>query len=301
MFIQSFIPKLSAEDAACYLEFATPGWKDAFKAMNQAYNDGTIEPQFAIDKAGQLLEKSIMRGRAGAFIWNWDYPYRANPGLASELKKIVPDSNLVPFDPFVDAQGKHKKTKYNPNGMYIFVPRFSKHPKEAIQYLNWMVDLKNLKFLQNGVKGQQYLNETAGGIPKDFIDPAKLPDAQKYNVNDLSIISNGKEYGSDAMNAEALALSYSGYEEQVKQSYIIAMTDAIFPFHFEKIITASATYTPIIRTKGAQLFAKSVVCPVSDFDKTYDALYKEWYEAGADKIMAERRAAYKEQIAKAKK
>jgi len=301
MFIDSYIPKLSPEDSACYLEFATPGWKDAFKALNKAYNDGLIEPQFTVDKDGKLLEKAIMQGKAGAFIWNWDYPYRPNPGLTTELKKVVSDANIVPFDPFVDAQGKHAKMKYNPNGLFIFVPRFSKHAKEAIQYLNWMADIKNLKFLQNGVKGQQYTDETAGGIPKGFIDSAKLPDAQKYNFSDLPIISNGKEFGSDALNAEALALSYSGYEELVKQAYIIAMTDATFPFHFEAIIDASAKYTPIIRTKGAQLFAKSIVCAAADFDKTWDSLYKEWYEAGADKIIAERRVAYKAQMAKAKK
>jgi len=297
LFLDSYRKPMAAEDAACLIRFAYPGYKDGYRAINKAYNDGLIDQNFPVDNTGNLLSSIVMQGKVGVYIGNWDYPYRTVPGWINELRKVTPEANFLPMDPFVNSVGKHDKYLYSPAGMYIFVPKFSKHAKEAVQYLNWMADIKSLKFLQNGVKGQQYANETASGIPIGFFDNARLTDSQKYNVTDLSIISNGKEFGSIAMNAEATALSYTGFEDLVKQAYTVSMTDATFPFHFDAIIAAEGKYTGPMNQKASELFAKSITCPVADFDKTWDGLYKEWLDAGAQKIMDERRIAYRAQMA----
>jgi putative aldouronate transport system substrate-binding protein len=61
----------------------------------------------------------LHRVRLVRFIQSFDFPYRITPGLATELKKNVPDSEIIPIDPFKNEEGKNVKMKYNPNGLFI--------------------------------------------------------------------------------------------------------------------------------------------------------------------------------------
>jgi putative aldouronate transport system substrate-binding protein len=126
----------------------------------------------------------------------------------------------VPIDPFVNAEGKTRKALYNPNGIYLFNPKFSKNTIPFLKYLEWMATPEVRFFLQSGNKGVHYLEES-NGIPIKYVDQSKLPggDAQRTNWSDFCMILNGKEFGSDAKNAEAAALgsSYSpGYGDYLK-------------------------------------------------------------------------------------
>lgn len=200
---------------------------------------------------------------------------------------------MVPFDPFVDFQGLHTKSVYNPNGMFIAVPQFSDNADIAMQYLEWMITPEVLFFLQNGVQGEQYLN-LRNGIPVDFVPNDQLPDEQKYNsTGDLSFLVNGREFGSPDRNLEALAFGYPGYEAEVRQAMEIAQTDGIPPFRFDTIIESETIYRPDLEVRGAELFVKSVTCAPEEFDDVYDTLTAEYMSAGGAAIEAEKRAVYR--------
>lgn len=303
--LNSFLPKMSAEDAAVFSystvsKWAGPGYKEGMRFLNKMYSEGLINTEFPLDKDGTLYNRDITQGLTGSTMNNWDYMYMTAPGLQSEMAKVVPGSLLVPIDPFVNSEGKTTKPLYNPNGLFLFVPKFSKNAVAAVQYLEWMADPDVRFFLQSGVKGIHYTDEV-NGIPVNYVDQAKLPDAQKTHWLDFCPILNGKEFGSDAKNAEAAALgsSYSpGTQEQVKQSYIYGMKDGYFPFHFDKVIDSDAKYNGALNQKSSEMVVKLITATKpAEFDATYDSLVKEWLSMGGQAVIDERRAAYKAQTA----
>ncbi len=306
--IQSFLPKMSADDAAVYSystvsKWAGSGYKDAMRFVNKLYNEGLVGTEFPLDKDGTIYNRNVTQGLVGSAMQNWDFMYVAAPGLQAEMAKNVPGALYVPIDPFVNSQGKTSKPLYNPNGLFIFVPKFSKNAVAAMQYLEWMSDPDVRFFLQSGVKGVHYTEEK-NGIPVNYVDPAKLPDAQKTNWNDFCIILNGKDFGSDEKNAEAAALgsSYSaGYSDQVKQGYIYGMRNGFFPFHFESVVASDAKYNGVLNQKSAEMVIQLITNTKPEaFDATYDALVKEWLGMGGQIVIDERRAAYKDQMSKKK-
>jgi putative aldouronate transport system substrate-binding protein len=293
MLVRSFVTTNDREDLACMERWTMPGYRDGVRFLNTLYNEGLLSPDFALDKDGQQYLRDIVRGNAGSIIHNFDHPYRPTPGIATELAKNVPGARLVPFDPFVDFQGLHTKSVYNPNGMFIAIPQFSDNADIAMQYLEWMITPEVLFFLQNGVQGEQYLN-LRNGIPVDFVPNDQLPDEQKYNsTGDLSFLVNGREFGSTNRNLEALAFGYPGYEAEVRQAMEIAQTDGIPPFRFDTIIESETIYRPDLEVRGAELFVKSVTCAPEDFDDVYDTLTAEYMSSGGAAIEAEKRAVYR--------
>lgn len=290
--LDSFIQKMNTEDKTVLPDWVKPGYKEGMRFLNKLYNEGLISPQFALDRDSKQYEKDVVQGLVGSFINNYDYPYRPVPGWSNELSKNVPGASLTPIDPFTNFEGKHPKYAYNPNGFYIIVPKFSKNAVAAVKYLNWMAQPEVLKFLQNGIKGDQYTNER-NGIPVDFVPNDKLPDDKKYNFTDLSIITNGKEFGTDEKNAEAVSFGYTGYEELYKKAHAIGLTDGYTLFHYDVVIENEGKYATQLRAKEAELYVKSIIAKPTDFDKTYDALVKEYMSQGGQAIADEKRAAYR--------
>lgn len=275
--------------------WTVPGHKDAVQFLNKLYNEGLLTKNFVLDKDGKQYEKDVAQGLVGAIIHNWDNPYRATPGLATELAKNVPGATLVPFDLKNTDTGKYTKWKYNTNGLFLFVPKFSKNAEAVVKYLNWMAKPEVLLYLQNGTKGVQYMNEK-NGIPTEFVPKDKLADADKWDVNDFPILANGKEFGSQDKNLEALALGYTGYEALAKQAAQVSMNDAYVQFRFDDVLVLETKYRQKLNTKGGEVFVKSITAKPGDFSKVYDGLVKEYMDAGGRAIEEEKRTAYREQM-----
>lgn len=292
MLLESFKKPISEEQRMTLPNWVIPGFKDGMKFLNKLYNEGIINPQFALDKDGKQYEKDVSQGRIGFMIHNYDFPLRVTPGLLSELKKQVPGADMVPCDPFTNSEGKHPKMKYNPNGLYLIVPKASEHAEAAIKYLEWQSKPEVIKFLQNGVKGDQYTDEV-DGIPANFIQNDQLPDAKKANYTDLSLIVNGKEFGDPAKNIQAASFGYPGFEDTFKKAYEISLTDANYIPHFDTVIQSQAKYQKALTDKESEIFVKSITCKVADFDKTYDKLVSEYMKSGGQEIVDEKLAALK--------
>jgi putative aldouronate transport system substrate-binding protein len=293
LLVRSFITTTDPEDLACMELWTMPGYKEGIRYLNRLYNEGLVSPDFALDKDGQRYLANIVHGNTGCIIHNFDHPYRPTPGIATELAKNVPGARFVPFDAFPNFEGRHVKTVYNPNGLFVIVPEFSGNADIGMGYLDWMITPEVLFFLQNGNLGQQYRN-VRNGIPVDFVPNDELPDDQKYNsTGDLSFVVNGREFGSAERNLEALAFGYPGYEREVREAMEIAALDGIRPFRFDVIIESETMYRSELDVRGAELLVKSVTCSPDEFDAAYDLLTAQYMAAGGAAIEAEKRAAYR--------
>jgi len=295
--LESFKKPISEEDRYSMRNWVVPGFKEGMRFMNKLYNEGLINQQFVLDKDGKQYEKDVAQGKVGAFIQSFDFPYRITPGLATELKKNVPDSEIIPIDPFKNEEGKNIKMKYNPNGLFIIVPKSSKRAVEAVKYLDWMSKPEVLKFLQNGNEGEQYTDEQ-DGIPMNIISNDKLPDDKKANYIDLSIIVNGKEFGDLDKNIKAASFGYPGFEDKFTEAYKMALKDAGYMPRFDRVIEAEAKYAKALTDKEVQIFVKSITCKPADFDKTYDSLVEDYMKSGGKEIEEEKRQAYRAMINK---
>jgi putative aldouronate transport system substrate-binding protein len=277
----------------CWIE---PGYKEGMRKLNELYNKGLVSPDFALDKDGKQYDRDMQQGKMGAAMGNFDWPYRSSPGIAVELAKNVPGATLIPIDPFENYQGKYAKPKYATNGIFIFVPSYSKNAAGVIQYLNWMADPAVLKILQNGIKGRHYTDEV-DGVPTGKIAFDKLPDNLKFQANDYPIIANGFEFGSPEKNIAAQSAGYPGYENQIKQCITFAMRDAYAPPWIDQILTQGVKYNgPVLFPKGQEILTKSIICKPGDFDATYDSLVKDYLAAGGQAVIDEKIAAYKTMV-----
>jgi len=285
----SFRPKMTDEEINTLGNWSLPGFKDAYKYLNKLYSEGLINHNFAIES--KEIDKQAMAGNVGSVVAGYDNPYRPPNGTLLELKKNIPDAELVAIDSFENSEGKYLKSKYALNGFYIFIPKSSKCSAEAIKYLEWMTNLDVLKYLQNGEKGIHYTDEK-DGIPNNFVASDKVPAEKKANFIDLSIIVNGKEFGSEQKNIESASYAYPGFETLFKQAYKVAENDA-FPMVVEKALPSITNFGKALNQKDIEIIVKSISCNPKEFDSTYDKLVKEYMDAGGQQIIDEKKADYK--------
>ena len=271
-----------------------PGFEDAVKYMNKMYNAGLISPNFAIDKDGKLLDADVSNGKVGAFITNWDGPYRTAPGTLANLKKNVPGAELIPIDPWQNDAGKHPKNGYSPNGMYIIIPKSSKNVDLAIQYLNWMADSKVTLFLQNGEEGVDY--NMVDGIPKQT-GTTNSGDKMMTVANNLDydLLSNGIELGDPDKNAAAISAGYPGFEKEVENALKVGMTDYYSLYYYSQPNAADAKYNATLTNLSAQMLAKLIAAKPSDVDGLYKSLVQQYMDQGGKEVMDEFVKNYKAQ------
>jgi putative aldouronate transport system substrate-binding protein len=274
-----------------------PGYDKAVQYMNKMYNAGLISPNFATDKDGKLLDADISNGKVGAFMTNWDGPYRTAPGTLTNLKKNVPGAELIPIDPWQNDAGKHPKNGYSPNGMYIMIPKSSKNVDLAVQYLNWMADPQVTLFLQNGQEGVDY--NMVNGIPKQT-GTTNSGDKMMTVANNLDydLLSNGIELGDPQKNAAAISAGYPGFEKEVENALKVSMTDYYSLYYYELPNAADAKYNSTLTNLSAQMLAKLIVAKPAEFDNLYKTLVQQYMDQGGKAVQDEYVKNYKAQNGK---
>jgi putative aldouronate transport system substrate-binding protein len=262
--------------------------------MNKMYNAGLISPSFATDKDAKQLDADISNGKVGAFITNWDGPYRTAPGDLVNLKKNVPSAELVPIDPWANDAGKHPKPGYSPNGMYILVPKTSKNVDLAIKYLNWMADPQVTLFLQNGKEGVDY--NMVNGVPKQT-GTTNSGDKMMTVANNLDydILSNGIELGDKEKNVAAVSAGYPGFEKEVENALKVGSVDYYSPYYYSTPNSSDAKYNASLKNYSAQMLAKLIAAKPNEVSSLYKSLVKEYMAQGGQAVHDEYVKNYKAQ------
>lgn len=263
-----------------------PGYDKAVQYLNKMFHAGLLSPNFATDKDGKLSDADISNGKVGAFFTNWDGPYRTAPGTYNNLKANVPGAELIPIDPWQNDAGNHPKQGYSPNGLYIFVPKFSKNADLAVQYLNWMADPQNTLFLQNGKEGEDY--NMVNGVP---VQTGTTTSGDKMmtvaNNLDYDILSNGIELGDPQKNQAAISAGYPGYEKEVENALKVSMTENYAPYYYSTPNAADAKYHSQLTSLSAQLLAKLITAKPAEFDSLYKSSVQQFMDQGGKAVLDE--------------
>ncbi|MBO7746449.1 extracellular solute-binding protein [Paenibacillus sp. MWE-103] len=267
-----------------------PGHKDAVRFLNKLYAEGLMSPDFSLDKDEKQLFQDAMTGKVGMYSDNLGNSYNDTPGIAKVLAQNVPGADLAPVDPYTNDAGKHIKPEYDPTGFFLMVPAASKRGAEAIKYLDWMAQKDVLFTVMNGIEGEDYT--LVNGLPQR--SGSDETSKRMYNANDIAMITQGEDFGSDEKNWEAAAASVpEPFRQHVIDAYRMSLTDTVNYANFTTPIEAETKYMPTLQDKYDELIVKSIMAKPADFDKTYDDLLKDYMASGGDEIVKERTEAFK--------
>lgn len=268
-----------------------PGSKEGYRLLNQMYNEGLIDPDFALsDDFSQAFAQQVVNSVAGAGTPNTNEP--VYNGYYGNLKTNNPDAVLEAIDPFSTSDGKHPKPIYDPTGAYIMIPATSKNAEAAVKYLNWMADPNNILVLQNGEEGVSY-EMSEDGLPLLL----NTPEAQNllYNYYDYCIILNGKYISTEDPNKNIAANAFDpDFKDFTVKSIQVGTNDGYTLPRVDIAVDAEIKYAKILEDFEKEMLAKIVTAKPDQFDKVYDQKVEEYMAMGGTAVMEGKQAAYDE-------
>lgn len=297
--IWSFIKEQS--DEARYLRSVTigsreypilmDGHKDALQFLNKLYNEGLLDPDFALDKDKKKKDEHFVNGYTGLYSFDSGQAFgNGESSAVMTLESNVSGAEVAPVLPWTDFEGKNRQPAYNPSGMYIMVPSFSKRTAEAIKYLNWMAQDEVIQYMAFGEEGVHHNLVDGYPVRNSSEEDQKL----LYNTGDMLIITNGIDFGSAENNNEYMALSVvEKHRELAIQSRSFADKDAVQqPISFDKPLDSEAKYSVVMLEKYEELLVKSIMSKPEEFDKVYEAALKDFMDTAGTEVFEERKVAY---------
>lgn len=296
--IESFLdPKMT--DKEFYVngfddrKFTQNGTKEAVRLLNKWYNDGLMWDDFALYGSGDSTEDDMIKaGYVGAFIHNWDYPFRnGEDSIQANLKRIVgEDAAFIAVDCFPNSAGEYAKHAYSSAGdRKIFFPATNDEPLASLLYLDWISTPENIQYLQIGDEGVTHNKLEGGGVA---IVPATGAAIQNSGQNiDYTITCNGLNLINAEDTKKSAAYNYAGVDPvYVQNSIDIALNDAVEVKNVNVgAITAEEGMGTALSEKRDIAYDKAVIAAVADFDSVWDSLMDEYLKAGGQKIMDERK------------
>ena len=269
------------------------GTKEAIRLLNKWYNDGLMWDDFALYGSGDTTEDDMIKaGYVGAFMHNWDYPFRnGEDSIQANLKRIVgEDAAFVAIDCFENSKGDYAKRAYSSAGdRKIFFPATNDEPLASLLYLDWISTPENIQYLQIGDEGVTHTKLPGGGVS---IIPATGNAIQNSGQNiDLTITCNGLNLMNPEDTAKSAAYNYAGVDPSYVQTSIeVALNDAITVKNVNVgAISAEEGMGTALGDKRDIGFDKSVIASKADFDKVWDENMSDYLKAGGQKIMDERK------------
>ncbi len=279
--------------------FTQNGTKEAVRLLNKWYNDGLIWKDFAVHTADDTTEDDMIKaGFVGAFIHNYDYPFRngkdsINATLAAQFGD---DAKFIAINTFEDKNGGYNKYTYSNTGdRKVFFPATNTEPIASLCYLEFMSDPEVVQYLQIGDEGVLHTVDSASGaIVLQAPDDAHHDWFQNSGKNiDMTINCNGLRLTDPELTKLSLAYSYSDVNhDDVKDAIEVALVDAKTPKTPSVGDIQAETEGTDLDGKRDQTYDKAVVATVADFDSVWDQGMDEYLAAGGQAIIDERTAAW---------
>lgn len=268
------------------------GTKEAIRLLNKWYNDGLIWKDFALYSSGDSTEDDMIKaGYVGAFIHNWDYPFRnGEDSIQANLQRLVgDDAAFIAVDCFQDSNGNYSKYSYSAAGdRKLFFPITNDEPLASMLYLDWISDPEHIQYLQIGDEGVTHDVLEDGAIAIKAAEGNAIMNSGQ-NI-DMTITCNGLHLMDDTLTTKSAAHNYSSVDpELVINSINIAMNDIITPRNVQVgEITAESGMGTVLSEKRDIVYDNAVIASPDNFDKVWDDGIADYLNAGGQDIMDER-------------
>ncbi|WP_168119624.1 extracellular solute-binding protein [Paenibacillus sp. HB172176] len=272
-----------------------PNYKEGIRTLNKWYNEGLVWKDFPLYPAGDQTEDNLMKvGYVGAFIHNWDYPYRnGEDSIQANLQKTVgPDAAYIAIEPFANDAGNYKKLLSGPVDRKVFFPATNKEPVASLLYLDWISKLDNRIFLQFGEEGVTHKVMPDGSYATIAATGEKIMNSPA-NI-DYTITSNGIDLGDPDLTGKSIANSYANVDPRLVEvaNQITTHEGQVGKNAHVGEIKAEEGQGTALKEKRDTLLNKAVVAPVDKFDSVYDSGMKDYLSSGGQAIIDERESAW---------
>ena len=256
---------------------------------------GLVWKDFPLYGAGDTTEDNMMKaGYVGAFMHNWDYPYRdGQEGIHANLQKLVgEDAAFIAVESFKNDADIYRKYLSAPVDRKVFFPSTNTEPLASLLYLNWLANIENRRFLQIGEEGVNHMVTEAGAIKSLPVTGEKIMNSPQ-NI-DYTIVINGLDLGDPALTSKSIALNYAGVDARfIEPAYIITSNQARYGKNVQVgEIRAEEGMGTVLSEKRNNLLAQAVVAKVEDFDQVWDRGFTDYLRSGGQAIINERAQKY---------
>lgn len=279
--------------------FLFPNYKEGIRVLNKWYNDDLIWKDFPLYPAGDTTEDNLIKlGYVGAFMHNWDYPYRnGDDSIQLNLQRLVsPEAAFVAVEPFANESGEYVKYLSGPVDRKLFFPATNKEPVASLLYLNWISKLDNRVFLQFGDEGVTY-EALPDGSRKTLAAQGDKIMNSPANI-DYTITSNGLDLGNPELTVKSIANGYAGIDPKYIEiaSKITTNQGRVGKNANVGEIKAEDGQGQALKEKRDTILNQSVVAPVDKFDSIFDSGMKDYLNSGGQAIIDERKEAWERQF-----
>ncbi len=271
------------------------GTKEAIRILNSWYNEGLMWDEFILHD-GDTAEDDMMKvGYVGAFMHNWDYPFRGGEdSINANLKRMVgDDAKFVAVDCFEASNGEYiKYTDSTAGDRKIFFPITNDEPLASLLYLDWISDPEHIEYLQIGEKGVTH-DVLPDGAYTFMTTTGDAIMNSGQNI-DMTITCNGLRLSTEELT---LASTYNNYPPcdpaDVKKANEVANSGKR-PAKNSKITTieAEAGVGDKLSAKRNEMYDKCMSCKPEEFDALWDELMADYLSAGGQDIIDERTEAW---------
>lgn len=271
------------------------------KRENAEYHKGYYSKEYDLEADDSQIKANFINGK----LFSYGGYMSANVDWLTAFYEMNPDAELAiasiyqGVEPGVcDAQFRAD----NPFGMIVGFSSLATDDqlKAAWMLMEWMIQEENLFVLENGIEGVTY-TIGADGLP--IVDGNyRGPEMLNHNMNiDMTcLVHASKKVGTIEQTIAAItpqgipqdftqALINNYYELKKIADKGMAYSDPVFAVAIESESEYTATLLSLWKEYSVQL----VKCPPEQFDALYKELSQKYLDAGYQKIMDERLAAYK--------
>ncbi|MBR3058766.1 MAG: sugar ABC transporter substrate-binding protein [Clostridiales bacterium] len=194
----SVIVNLDNPDAPKIVDYnTTPTAKRYFAKLNEVYNKGLMDPEFAIQTYDEYMAKLSTGAVLGMCDQWWDFAGTVNENFKAN-KLDEKGYNYVPLGPTIDKGMTNRwyigATDTLNSASGIAVTTSCKDPDKAFKFLNRMLDqdMHNLRFW--GIEGVDYLKKDSGEFYRTQEMRDKWADAN-YTKSHCCMYSYFPQYG----------------------------------------------------------------------------------------------------------
>ena len=272
--------------------FLYSGYKEGVRVLNKWYNNGLIWKDFALYGAGDTTEDNLLKaGYVGAFIHNWDYPYRnGEDSISANLKRLVSeDAEFIAVDCFKNDAGIYRKYGPGPIDRKIFFPATNDEPLASLLYLDWISKFENRVFLQIGEEGVTHEKLEDGAIKTLAATGEKIMNSPQ-NI-DYTLTINGYDFKDPELTAKSFAQNYVGVNpEYVARALQISKNESKPGFslnHFGEVVSQLSVGSSL-NVERNTILDQSIVAPPDKFDSVFDSGMQDYLNSGGQAIIDER-------------